>query len=174
MWGYPLWLFLGVWLVVIAGRALDATRLDRIVLNWAVVFAALSIAFIGNYGVLPFYDHRYRAVFFPGETLANELSQRYRAATGNPIRYVVGTMWDGGERPRVLIDGVPQRAPWIDLADLRSNGAMVIWTAGDLRNIPRQFRAIAGDAEVQTPFLLRYRRGTDSMNVGWAILRPAR
>ena len=86
MWGYPLWLFLGVWLVLIARRALDEMRLGRVLLTWAVVFAGLAIAFIGNYGVLPHYDHRYRAVFFPGGDLGRELSQRYRAVTGQADR----------------------------------------------------------------------------------------
>ena len=90
-------------------------------------------------------------------------------------------MWDGGnvahytsEHPRVLIDGKPERAPWIDLADLKARGAVVIWTVGNLRTLPPQFQTIAAGAEVQPPFLLRYRRGVDSLNVGWAILKPAR
>ena len=96
MWGYPIWLFLGVWLVLIARRALDAARLVRIVGTWAAVFCGLAIAFIANYSVLPYYDHRYRAVFFPGNEMAHELSERYRALTGQPIPYVIGAMWDGG------------------------------------------------------------------------------
>ncbi len=179
MWGYPLWLFLGVWLVLIARRALDALRLGRVLLNWAIVFAGLAIAFIGNYGVLPYYDHRYRAVFFPGGDMGRELSQRYRAVTGKPIVYVIGSMWDGGnvahyapEHPRVLIDGKPERAPWIDLADLRAHGAVVVWTVGDLHAVPVELRTIAADAAVQPPFLLHYRRGTSSLYVGWAILLP--
>jgi len=179
MWGYPLWLFLGVYLVLMARRVLDELRLGRVLLNWAVVFAGLAIAFIGNYAVLPNYDHRYRAVFFPGGELGRELSQRYRAATGRPIVYVIGSMWDGGnvahyasDHPRVLIDGKPERAPWIDLADLRSKGALVVWTAGDLKAVPPALRTIAVDAAVQPPFLLPFRHGDSSLNVGWAILYP--
>jgi len=179
MWGYPLWLFLGLWLVLSARRALDGLRLGRVLLNWAIVFAGLAIAFIGNYGVLPYYDHRYRAVFFPGGDMGRELSQRYRAVTGKPIVYVIGSMWDGGnvahyapEHPRVLIDGKPERAPWIDLADLRAHGAVVVWTVGDLHAVPVELRTIAADAALQPPFLLHYRRGTSILYVGWAILLP--
>jgi hypothetical protein len=150
-----------------------------VLLIWAAAFACLALAFIANYGVLPNYDHRYRAVFFPGSDLGRELSQRYRAATGRPISYVIGSMWDGGnvghyapEHPRVLIDGKPDRAPWIDLADLRNKGAVVVWTAGDLNAVPPGLRSIAADAAVQPPFLLRYLRGDLNLNVGWAILHP--
>ncbi|MFZ0194912.1 MAG: glycosyltransferase family 39 protein [Pseudolabrys sp.] len=178
MWGYPLWLFFGVWLVLIA-RGVNELRLGRLLLTWAAVFGCLALAFIVNYAVLPHYDHRYRAVFFPGGELAQELSQRYRTATGRPISYVIGSMWDGGnvahyapEHPRVLIDGSPGRAPWIDLADLRTKGAVVVWTAGDLTVVPPALRSVAADAAVQPPFLLHDRRGDSSVNVGWAILHP--
>jgi 4-amino-4-deoxy-L-arabinose transferase-like glycosyltransferase len=179
MWGYPLWLFVGVWAVLVARRALNETRLGRVAITWAAVFGCLALAFIANYAILPNYDHRYRAVFFPGDELASELSQRYRAVTGKPIIYVIGSMWDGGniahyasDHPRVLIDGRPERAPWIDLADLRSKGALVVWTAGDLKAVPPEFRTIAVEAAVQPPFLLHYRRGDSMLNVGWAILQP--
>jgi 4-amino-4-deoxy-L-arabinose transferase-like glycosyltransferase len=178
MWGYPLWLFLGVWLVL-AARGLNEPRLGRVLLIWSAVFGSLVLAFIVSYAVLPNYDHRYRAVFFPGADLGRELSQRYRAATGRPISYVIGSMWDGGnvahyspDHPRVLIDGNPQRAPWIDLTDLRTKGAAVVWTAGDLTVVPPALRSVAADAAVQPPFLLHDLRGDSSVNVGWAILHP--
>jgi len=179
MWGYPLWLFLGVWIVMVARVALDEVRLTRVLFAWAAVFGGLALAFVVNYAILPNYDHRYRAVFFPGGDLARELSQRYRAATGKPMVYVIGSMWDGGnvahyapDHPRVLIDGKPERAPWIDLTDLRTKGAVVVWTAGDLNAVPPGLRSIAADAAVQPPFLLHYRRGDSSLYVGWAILHP--
>ena len=178
MWGYPLFLFLGTWLVLSARRVLDDLRLARILGTWAIVFVCLAIAFFVNYDVLPRFDHRYRAVFFPGGELARELSQRYRAVTGEPIAYVIGTMWDGGNvahyarsQPRVLVDGSPARAPWINLADLRGRGALVVWTSGDPNVIPVPLRTIAADAKVQPPFVLKDRRGDLTVQVGWAILQ---
>ena len=41
MWGYPLWLFLGLWIVLAARRALAGARLGRLLLTWAIVFAWL-------------------------------------------------------------------------------------------------------------------------------------
>jgi hypothetical protein len=179
MWGYPLWLFLGLWIALTARQVFDELRAARVFFTWAAVFAVFAVAFIVNYAVLPSYDHRYRAVFFPGGELGRELSQRYRAATGRPIVYVIGSMWDGGnvshyapEHPRVLIDGNPARAPWIDLTDLRTKGALVVWTVGDLSAVPPALRGVAADAAVQPPFLLHFRRGDSSLYVGWAILQP--
>jgi hypothetical protein len=161
---------------------------------WAGVFALFAIVFAATYSsVLPAIDHRYRAVFYPGDRLADELARRFRAATGRPLTYVIGTMWDGGnvahyarEQPRVLIDGDWRRAPWIDLGDLRSKGAVVVWTgnaaAGNVDRLneagfdptvmPVGLRAVAGDAQIQPPFTLPFRRGDRVLIVGWAILRP--
>jgi hypothetical protein len=179
MWGYPLWLFLGLWIVLQVRTALDPARLARVVGSWGIMFAIFAIVFIVNYSVLPAFDHRYRAVFYPGDRLADELARRFRAATGRPLAYVVGSMWDAGnvahyasEQPRVLIDGKPRRAPWIDLGDLRTKGAVVVWTAGDPTVMPVDLRGIAGDAQVQAPFALPFRRGDGTLMVGWAILRP--
>jgi 4-amino-4-deoxy-L-arabinose transferase-like glycosyltransferase len=179
MWGYPLWLFLGLWIVMVARAALDADRIKRIVALWGVVFASLALVFIANYSVLPLIDHRYRAVFYPGDKLAAALTQRFHEATGQKLRYVIGSMWDGGnlahyspDQPQVLIDGLPRRAPWIDLNDLRAKGAVVVWTSGDTEHLPPQFAAIAGSAEVGTPFTLPPRRGDTILHVGWAILMP--
>ena len=179
MWGYPLWLFLGLWIVMVVRAALDADRIKRVVAAWAVVFAIYAIAFIVNYSVLPSIDHRYRAVFFPGDELGETLTRRFHAATGQKLRYVIGSMWDGGnvahyspDQPQVLIDGSPRRAPWIDLNDLRKKGAIVVWTQSDPETMPAQFAAIAPNAEVGAPFDLPMRRGYGAVHVGWAILKP--
>ena len=179
MWGYPLWLYVGLWLVLNAPALIDRGRLARIVAAWSAVFAIFAIIFAVNYTVLPLIDHRYRAVFFPGDKLGAELTARFHAATGNKLDYVVGSMWDGGnlahysaDQPQVLIDGLPARAPWIDLNDLRKKGAIVVWTESDTAHLPAEFAAVAGNAEVEPPFDLPMRRGFGEIHVGWAILKP--
>ena len=88
-------------------------------------------------------------------------------------------MWEGGniahyapDHPRVLIDGSPARAPWIDLGDLRARGAIVVWPAGDPNVLPPSYRAIAEDAEIQPGFTLPMHRSGLTAAFGWAVLRP--
>ena len=179
MWGYPLWLFVGLWIVLMLRATLDPARLAHVVAHWSTVFLIFAVVFLVNYSVLPLIDHRYRAVFYPGDKLAAVLTQRFHDATGSKLRYVIGAMWDGGnlahyspDQPEVLIDGLPRRAPWIDLADLRKKGAVVVWSGGDTAHLPPQFATIAGNAEVGAPFDLPMRRGYGALHVGWAILKP--
>jgi 4-amino-4-deoxy-L-arabinose transferase-like glycosyltransferase len=181
MWGFPLWLFLGVWIVLFAPAALDRMRLGLIGAVWAAVFALSVAAFVADYLVLPNFDHRYRAAFFPGDLLSAAIMRRFEQATGHKPAYIIGSMWDGGNvahysaehpQPRVLIDGLPGRAPWIDLADLRARGAALVWTDGDPHVPPADLAAVAPGAEIGTPFDLPYHRGEGAVHVGWAILRP--
>jgi len=179
MWGYPLWLFLGLWLVMAARVSFDTARLTRIIGAWAIVFTIFVVAFIANYLVLPRLDHRYRAVLFPGDRLGEMLTARFHEATGTSLRYVIGSMWDGGnlahyspDQPQVLIDGLPARAPWIDLDNLHDKGAVLVWTQSDPRQVPAAFAVIAPGAEVGAPFDLPMRRGDGTVHVGWAILKP--
>ncbi len=182
MWGYPLWLFLGLWIVLHARAAIDHVRLGRAVAAWAVIFCVLAGAFIANYAVLPHRDGRYRASLYPGDALAAQVSQGFRAATGEPLKYVIGEMWIGGNvahysglQPQVLIDGDPRRAPWIDLADLRKHGAVVVWQDTDLSKIPRELAAVSAGAIMQPTLDLPFRAATSRrISVGWAILPPAK
>jgi 4-amino-4-deoxy-L-arabinose transferase-like glycosyltransferase len=179
MWGYPLWLFVGLWIVMHA-LPLESITLRRIVCQWAVISAGFIIAFVVAYDIRPRIREHYVAVLFPGDKLGAEMSRRYRAMTGKPLSYVIASMWDGGnvsryapERPRVLIDGKAARAPWIDLGDLRAQGAVVVWADGTgPQPMPAEFRAIAEDAEPQPPFTLPMRLGKGETTVNWAVLRP--
>ena len=80
-----------------------------------------------------------------------------------------------------------ERSPWIDLADLRKQGAVVIWTIvwrdtpndylndyfkNYLKDVPSEFKPIAYGAKVQTPFRLDCYRGANVVYVGWAIIPP--
>jgi 4-amino-4-deoxy-L-arabinose transferase-like glycosyltransferase len=181
MWGYPLWLFVGLWVVIATGPATEWARARRAALAWGAVTALYAVAFVLQYGVLPFVDHRYRASLFPGDRLGAEISTRFRAATGAPLAYVIGSMWLGGnisrysvERPRTLIDAKPERAPWIDPADLKRRGAVVVWTDGDRNTVPEPYARFAAGAQVQPPLTLPMRWGSNGeMLFGWAIVPPA-
>jgi 4-amino-4-deoxy-L-arabinose transferase-like glycosyltransferase len=179
MWGYPLWLFLGLWIVMTVRPFLDRDRLARVGAAWAAVFVLFALVFVINYTVLPRFNHRYYAEFYPGNKLGDILTQRFHAATGQPLHYVIGSMWDGGnlahyspDQPHVLIDGEPERAPWIDMARLRKDGAIVVWTQSDPKVLPPQLAAVAPGAVVGAPFDLPMRRGDGAVHVGWAILKP--
>jgi Dolichyl-phosphate-mannose-protein mannosyltransferase len=180
MWGYPLWLFLGPWIVVSVSARVDRACLARLAGVWGTVTALYAASFVADYAVFPYFDQRYRAVLFPGEQLAEEVSARFHAQTGAPLAYVVGTMWLGGnighysaDHPRTLIDSDPHRAPWIDLGDLAASGGVVVWIGGDLHTLPAAYAAAALKSTVQPPLTIPMRRGNGAVTVGWGIIPAA-
>ena len=181
MWGFPLWVFLGLQICLIVPGPVLRARFAALGVVWAVVSLIYVGAFAADYTVLPNIDHRYRAAFFPGDALSAAITERFRSATGREPAYVIASMWDGGNvahyskdrpQPRVLIDGSPRRAPWIDLADLQAKGAVLVWTDGDPHIMPEAFAAVAPGVKPGAPFDLPYHRGEGKVHVGWAILPP--
>ena len=192
MWGYPLWLYLGLCAVFFLQPRFNPDTLSRMAWLWLAVFCGAASAFIVSYAWLPDHLPTYKPkhqASFPGRALAMEITQRYHAATGDDPRYVIGSMWIGGNvsffapgRPQLLIDGRPERTPWLDVDDLDANGALVVWTSSDsddaLRDrvdvLPRSLRWLQSAAQVGEPFVLPYDRGAGSVHIGWAIVKPHR
>ncbi|TAK48634.1 MAG: glycosyltransferase family 39 protein [Xanthobacteraceae bacterium] len=180
MWGYPLFLFVGLWLVMAAPAAIDRVRAGRVFVAWAAITAIYALAFIVDYAVLPRFDQRMRAALFPGAQLAHRVAPPFRAATGQPLAYVIGSYWLAGnighyapERPRVIIDGDLSRTPWIDPVDVRRRGAVIIWSDQDPGRIPAEYAAFAPGAALQAPFTLAPHWGRAASHFGWAIVPPA-
>ncbi len=184
MWGFPLAIFIGLWLVMLAKVDIDRTRLSATVAVWAIVTALTVTVFVVHQAVLPHFHQRFNAQLYPGQEIADRMTKEFERQTGEKLRYTIGRIFQAGAlahymrdgRPRVLIDGDPKRAPWIDIADLRRRGAIVIWTDFDRKALPPYALQIARDAVVQPPLEARWhwRKGITENGIGWAILKPVR
>jgi 4-amino-4-deoxy-L-arabinose transferase-like glycosyltransferase len=181
MWGYPLFLFTGLWAVVTFAPQPDAGRAARTLGVWASVTVVYAVAFLVSNVVMPHFDRRYRAVLFPGRALAQEISRAYTATTGAPLAYVVGHYWPAGnishyapDRPRVVGEPDPARVPWIDMADLRRRGGVLVWSHSDPTVPPADFAGLAPNAQVQPPLTRPLLRGGTTVTLGWAIIPPGK
>ena len=74
-----------------------------------------------------------------------------------------------GGQLAILIAGHADRQRMVveQIANLRQRT-----DGGDPRVVPREYQAIAEDAEVQPPFTLPMRLGNGTVTVAWAVLRP--
>jgi dolichyl-phosphate-mannose-protein mannosyltransferase len=182
MWGYPLFCFLGLWLVMVAKAELDRTRLSLVAAGWGIVATIYAVAFIAHHAIYPHFHGRFHAQLYPGQDIADRMTAEFQRQTGEPVRYVIGRIWPAGNishyardgRPRVLIDGDPKRSPWIDLADLKKHGALIAWIDFDRKALPPYAMALAKDAVVQPPLEVPWiwRGGITEDGIGWAILKP--
>jgi hypothetical protein len=179
MWGYPLWLFLGLWLVLRIGPVTEPRRFIRLGWTWAAATLVYVIAFVIYMAVDPLTRPTYRAELFPGKAVAQALAGRFKQETGEPVAYVIAPMYFGGnvshyarEAPRTVIDGDLRRVPWIDPADLRRRGALVMWVESDPNRVPEPYRALAGDAVPRQPLQFPAILGKGVHTIGWTIVPP--
>jgi 4-amino-4-deoxy-L-arabinose transferase-like glycosyltransferase len=184
MWGFPLCIFLGAWLVMVAKTEIDRSRLSLISAGWGIVTAIAVTIFVVQQTLLPRLHTRFNAQLYPGQQIADILTKEFQRQTGEPLRYVIGRIYPAGAlshyaregRPRVLIDGDPRRSPWLDIADLKRHGAVVVWIDFDRKALPPYAMEVAKDAVVQTPAEIPWlwRKGITENGIGWAILKPQR
>ena len=179
MWGYPLWLFLGLWLVLRIGPIAEPAPFIRLGLAWATATAIYVVAFVFYMAVEPRTRLTYRAELFPGPAVAHELAARFEKETGQPVAYVIAPMYFGGnvshyarEAPRTVIDGDLSRVPWIDPADLKRRGALVMWVESDPGSVPEAYRTLVGDAVPRRPLQFPAIWGQWVHTIGWTIVPP--
>jgi 4-amino-4-deoxy-L-arabinose transferase-like glycosyltransferase len=182
MWSFPLCIFTGLWLVMIANAEIDRARLTLIAAGWGIVAAIYASAFIVHSALFLRSNDRFNAQLYPGQEIADRMTKEFQRQTGEPLRYVIGRIYPAGAlahyaregRPRVLIDGDPKRAPWIDIADLKRHGAIVVWIDFDRKALPPYAMEVAKDAVVQPPLEIPWlwRGGITENGIGWAILKP--
>lgn len=179
LWGYPLWLYLGLWLAMTYKDAVSPRSLAWMTGCWTVVLMAsaviIAIFVSGGFGL----SYVGRSYEFPGPRLAAEIEHRYRAAAGHVPPYVIGPLIEAGNisrylpnRPRVVLDADFSRAPWIDQADLRAKGALLIWNPSDDGRMPAHLAKIADGAPQQPPIAITVANGRFTFYFAWAILPP--
>ena len=197
MWGYPLWSFLPLAMLVWVPPALDPARLRRFAAAALAVLIAMSVAFVTAELGEPLVRDRARATQFPGRVLAETVTRQWRSRTGSPLAYVGGALVysDAGgrrrevpgagqfasnnvavysaDRPRVIVNGELKLSPWIDPADLERRGAVLVWQS-DENVLPENLKRTFPRAELQPPLVLRRhtvvpRTGT---TVYYAIVPP--
>lgn len=181
-WGLPMFDFLGLFAVMFAAPRLD----ERSIRRFGAVVAAVLIGSPLATGVVelavdPLLEDYY-TYQFPGRALARRVEAGWREATaGAPLRFVVGDLlltanvaFHAADRPRIYLDADPAASPWIDEAQLRRDGAVLLWN--ERRNpAPPSWVGRFEGLRLQPPIALP-REALLPMRdevTGWAILPPA-
>ncbi|MEA2907127.1 MAG: hypothetical protein QOI12_4514 [Alphaproteobacteria bacterium] len=173
MWGYPLWSFAPLAVLLWMRPARDPARLRRFA---AGVLAAL-LAYPAIYAAVeigePFVRDRPKATQFPGEVMADAITRAWRETYGTPLVYAGGTEFAvnnvavySADRPHVVVHGDPKLSPWIDMDDLRRRGAVLVWEEGHPGAHLEEWRKVFGGFDIQPPLVLA--RQT------WHPVRPVR
>jgi len=181
-WASQFWCFIGLLLVALWRPVIDGAALKRFVIAWG----ALTIVLMGVQTAAQLFHvgggERW-ATQFPGDRLAAIVTDTWHRETNQRLAYVVGDFWLAGnviffspDRPQMFHDASLTFSPWIELADIRRHGAVLLWPAGlDGETEPAQMRALFPTVERRAPLVIREMtlRGEREWRIGWALLRPA-
>lgn len=156
MWGYPLWVFASLALLMWLKFVPDAAALRRFAKGFIIVFLAMPVLYIVVEIGEPFVRDRPKATQFPGRLLADIVTRSWRDRYGTPLDYVGGSEFAANnvavyspDRPHVIVHGDLKISPWIDPEALRRKGAVLVWQEGLLGMDLDKLRATFGDLEVQ-------------------------
>ncbi len=179
LWGYPLWSFAPLAILMFWPPALEAAQLRRFAGAALAALVAFPLAFaVAEIGE-PLLRDRSKATQFPGRLLAETIARQWHDATGTPLAYVGGAIViarDTGvprtinaagqfaannvavyspDRPRVIVNGELRLSPWIDAADFDRRGGVLVWQpASPGPELPENIRRAFPRAALQPPLTL--------------------
>ena len=161
MWGYPLWLFAPLALLMWLGPVSDVAPLRRFAGAFAAVFVAVPITYAAIEIGEPFVRDRPRADQYPGRLLADILTRDWHERYGTTLTYVGGSEFLANnvavyspDRPHVVAHGETRLSPWIDPADLRRRGAVLVWQPGQSGADIKTLHANFGDFQIEPALVL--------------------
>jgi 4-amino-4-deoxy-L-arabinose transferase-like glycosyltransferase len=181
MWGAPMFCFSGLLAVVFLRPVLELSKLNRAFWTWVAFVVLIPSIYAGVMTLAPYLTGDGKRGHYPGTRAADALTKAWHEATGQPLRFVIGTTWTAGniafyskDRPSVLIDGDARTSPWVDKAALTKAGAMIVWRASGGR-IPGHIARRFPNGVVQPPMTFRWRTGAniEPVRLDWAIVKPA-
>jgi hypothetical protein len=78
-------------------------------------------------------------------------------------------------RPSLFLDAMPERSPWVTMADIKAKGAIVVWPTNDTSGTPpAQIKERFPDIvpEVPRAFERPSQGRLPLLRIGWAVIRP--
>jgi len=118
----------------------------------------------------------------PANVEGRFFADNFQRRTGKPLDFVTGdaqiaplVALGAPSRPHVYFDWAPQRSPWASPEDIRRDGGLLVWPAGDNTGTPpatlkAQFPAMV--AEVPRSFARTVQGLLPLIRLGWAFVRP--
>lgn len=138
-WGQPLLTFWPLILLAFAGPVITRARFQRFIIILFTLFAAT----VFSYCAALIRAEKPSSANFPGENIADVLTEEWTDTYHSKLSFVVGPRWLAGnvafyskDHPRVYIEADKKLSPWIDEEKLKQHGAIFVWDPTEKYQIP--------------------------------------
>jgi hypothetical protein len=171
----------GLAAVVATGDLIHLRRQRLLRSVWAGAIAAPAVVAIATTLFLPWTNAAEVRTSLPAGAIAHfftdsferRTNQRLRAVTGDP--QLAGLITLDSARPHLLLEGTPQRTPWLTPAKFLETGGIVVWRASDTSGAPppdiaQRFPGLVPEVPRSFERLVNGRQPV--LRIGWAIVRP--
>jgi 4-amino-4-deoxy-L-arabinose transferase-like glycosyltransferase len=185
IWGYPLWTYTGLLLLLSLATDARPPAFRQGLLRWGVVVALfLVFTLVKDYSLLL----PTKRTNFPGRRLAEEVERLWESRFAGPLPVIAGDQWlvsivncYSPHRPTPYFEserGTFDRrcAPWTSDEDLLRRGGVLVWLISREGNhLPPEFHEHFPNAEAQPPLVLPLERGMrwPPVGIGVAIVPPS-
>jgi 4-amino-4-deoxy-L-arabinose transferase-like glycosyltransferase len=174
----PLVVLSGLAVVVAAGDHVPLYRERMVSSTWFGLLVAPPVLLVLAIAVLPWTVAVDLRIAQPANAEGRFFADNFQRRTGKPLNYVTGdaqlaplVALGSPNRPHVYFDWAPQRSPWADPADIRRDGGLLVWPAGDPPpTLKAQFPAMV--PEVPRSFARTVQGLLPLIRLGWAMERP--
>jgi 4-amino-4-deoxy-L-arabinose transferase-like glycosyltransferase len=133
MWGYPLWSFLPLALVIWLGDLTDRARLRPFAAWFLILFFAMPVLYI-TVSIVDSLRGKAKATDFPGRLIAEQLTEIWHAKVNRPLSFVMGDELAANnvavfsrDRPHVIFLGWPEHSPWSTREEMVRSGVLFVW-----------------------------------------------
>jgi hypothetical protein len=181
MWGYPLWSFVPLALLMWFGPVSEPLAQRRFAAGALAVFVAFPLIYLAVEIGEPLLRQRSKATSFPGQGLADAITRTWRERFGTPLVHVGGGEFATNnvavyspDRPHVIVHGDPALSPWIDRAALARRGAVLVWEDGqaDAARLARWAETFPGLEPPRSVTLPRQDLRATPVRINYAIVPP--
>ena len=179
----PLVVLTALAVVVAAGDRIALYREGLVSTAWLGLLIAPPVLTVLSIAVMPWLTRSELAIAQPARAEARFFADSFQRRTGKPLPYVTGdpqlallTAMAAPSRPQVYFAWAPERSPWATPADIRRDGAVLVWPAPETsRNAPAGLKAQFPELvpEVPRSFERPVQGFLPLVRLGWAVIRPA-
>lgn len=179
----PFLVLSGLLVVLVSGDAIRIHRQAALGWTWLALVVGPALLVLVAMVAMPWTLGVALRIGEPGAEIGRFFTESFHRRTGKPLAIVIGDARLGGlvalesaDRPRLLIDAVPERAPWIGEGEVAEKGAIVLWTVVDATGQPPEaIRARFPDLVTEVPqtFERSIQGRAPLTRIGWAMIRPA-